>query len=160
MLRDTMNRDYRKRNKSNSPTPRKITRDRPPGSSKPSQKMWTGGPGWLFPFGLTAPIDERIPLLQYTRTLRSEGAPRVAFTRGSLDFTVTIDPVSGQNRGTTRPKDPHVTPTCGPPNSSPHLSPGPPVRPEKRGRGRIEGHKKTPDELASSAIQVAAGQFL
>jgi hypothetical protein len=35
-------------------------------------------------FLLTASIDESIRLLQYTGTLRSEGAPRVGFTRGGL----------------------------------------------------------------------------
>jgi hypothetical protein len=33
-------------------------------------------------FLLTAPIDERIPLLQYTAMYKDEGAPRVSFTRG------------------------------------------------------------------------------
>ena len=33
---------------------------------------------------LTASLDERIPLLQYTATYRNGGAPRVGFTRGGL----------------------------------------------------------------------------
>jgi len=36
-------------------------------------------------FFLTASIDERIPLLQYTGTLRNEGAPGVSFTPGGLN---------------------------------------------------------------------------
>ena len=35
-------------------------------------------------FLLTVFVDEKIPLLQYTGTLRNEGAPRVGFTRGGL----------------------------------------------------------------------------
>ena len=46
-------------------------------------------------FLLTASIEERIPLLQYTGTLSFEGAPRVGFTRGSLYPAVTIDLFSG-----------------------------------------------------------------
>jgi hypothetical protein len=54
-----------------------------------------GGSGSLFSFYLTAPIDERMQLLQSTGSLRNEGAPRLGFTRGSLYLTVTLDPVSG-----------------------------------------------------------------
>ena len=72
----------------------------------------TGGSGSLFSFYETAIIDERIPLLQYSGALGNEGAPRVDFTRGGLYLTVTIDPVSRQKLGTTRPKVPHVSPTC------------------------------------------------
>ena len=72
----------------------------------------TGGSGSLFSFYATACIDERIPLLQYSGALGNGGATRVDFTRGGLYLTVTIDPVSGQKLGTTRPKVPHVSPTC------------------------------------------------
>jgi hypothetical protein len=46
-----------------------------------------GWPGFfLVFFRLTALIDERIPLLQYTVTCRNEGAPRVGFTRGGFSY--------------------------------------------------------------------------
>ena len=48
------------------------------------ERAWAGDPGSLFSFFLTVPIDERIPLLKYTRTLRNKGAPRAGFTRGGL----------------------------------------------------------------------------
>src|SRR6266436_6877073 len=48
------------------------------------ERTWAGDPGSLFSFFLTLPIDERIPLLQYSRTLRNKGAPRAGFTRGDL----------------------------------------------------------------------------
>ncbi len=47
-------------------------------------RAWAGDPGSLFSFFLTLPIDERIPLLQHSGTLRNEGAPRAGFTREGL----------------------------------------------------------------------------
>jgi hypothetical protein len=44
---------------------------------------------------MAATIDERIPLLRCSESLRIEGAPRVVFTRGSLYLAVAIDPVNG-----------------------------------------------------------------
>jgi len=60
---------------------------------------WAAGPGSLFSFYLTTPIEERIPLLQSTGSLRNEGAPRVGVTRGGLYLTVTIDPVRAGGPG-------------------------------------------------------------
>jgi hypothetical protein len=47
-------------------------------------RAWPGDPGSLFSFFLTLPIDEWIPLLQYSGTLRNEGAPRAGFTPEGL----------------------------------------------------------------------------
>jgi hypothetical protein len=46
-------------------------------------------------FLLTASIDERIPLPQYTITFKNEGAPRVAATRGVLNLAVRINLAGG-----------------------------------------------------------------
>src|SRR6266403_6236817 len=72
----------------------------------------TGGSGSLFSFYGTACIDERILLLQYSGVLGNEGATRVDFTHGGLYLTATIDLVSRQILGTTKPKASHVSPTC------------------------------------------------
>jgi hypothetical protein len=48
------------------------------------ERAWAGDRGSLFSFFLTLPIDERIPLLQHSGTLRNERAPRAGFTREGL----------------------------------------------------------------------------
>ena len=48
----------------------------------------------FFSFHLTASTDERIPLLQYTGTLRNEGVPHASgFTRGGLSYAKRFEAI-------------------------------------------------------------------
>ena len=60
------------------------------------------------------------------------------------------------NPGTTKPRLPHVNPTCGPPNSTPHLVPRPPPEPRHEARTRSAPNPKAKELSNSLALHLLA----